>query len=75
MPMIKTFTQTDLIRFLYHETTEEENAEIKRALQYDPDLTLQFDELKNVVTNLDNVLMKPPAASVEKILAYSRNSE
>lgn len=73
MPMIKTFTQNDLIRFLYHETSEEENLEIKRALQYDQDLTLQFEELQTVVNNLDDSMMEPSVDSIEKILSYSRS--
>lgn len=73
MPMIKTFTQNDLIRFLYHETTEEENGEIKRALQYDPELTLQFEQLQSVTKNLEDVMMEPAVGSIQKILNYSKS--
>ena len=71
MPMITTFTQNDLIRFLYHETTEEENGEIKRALQFDSELSLQFEELQLVAKKLNDSLLEPSQGVVEKILSYS----
>lgn len=70
--MITTFTQNDLIRFLYHETSEEENREIKRALQFDSVLSLQFEEIQSVSKNLDGTLVEPSDGVVERILNYSR---
>ena len=43
--MIKTFTQTDLIRYLYHETTEKERKEIDNALICDSELRALYNEL------------------------------
>ena len=72
MPMITVFTQNDLIRFLYHETSEEENREIKRALQFDSELSLQWQELQTVVKRLDDTELQPAEHTVEKILTYSK---
>ena len=38
LPMTQTFTQDDLIRYIYHETTEKETREIDRALICDSEL-------------------------------------
>ena len=72
MPMIKTFTQDDLIRFLYHETSEEENLEFNRALKQDAELALQFNELQATVKKLDDTLLEPSHRAIDSILAYSR---
>ena len=74
MPMIKTFTQDDLIRFLYHETSEEENLELNRALKQDAELALQFNELQATIKKLDETLLEPSTRSIENILSYSRKA-
>ena len=73
MPMIKTFTLDDLIRFLYHETSEEENLEFNRALKQDAELALQFSELQATVKKLDDTLLEPSSRVIESILSYSRS--
>ena len=74
MPMIKIFTQNDLIRFLYHETTEDENREINRLLQHDPELMLQLQELQLVVKNLDETHLEPSKGVVDRILDYAKHA-
>ena len=73
MPMIKTFTQDDLIRFLYHETSEEENVELGRALKQDAELALQYKELQGTIKRLDDSMAEPSAASIDAILKYSKS--
>lgn len=73
MPMIKTFTQDDLIRFLYRETTEEENHELTRALKQDAELALQFNELKATIQKLDDAQEEPSQKVIDSILNYSRS--
>ena len=75
MPMTKTFTQNDLIRFIYHETTEREAQEISRVLSFDPELQLQYRELLLTKNNLDKAQLEPSHAAVENILLYARGLE
>jgi hypothetical protein len=70
--MIKTFTQNDLIRFLYHETSEEETKEINKALLCDSELQEQYKELSVLRKELDAVRLEPSATSVQNILNYAR---
>ena len=70
--MIKVFTQKDLIKFLYHETSEEESKEINNALKCDSELQALFNELKATIAQLDDAQLEPSAASVLNILSYSR---
>ena len=70
--MIKTFTQNDLIRFLYHETSEEETKEINKALLCDSELQTQYKELNATRKELDAVRLEPSAEVVDNILNYAR---
>jgi hypothetical protein len=73
--MIKTFTQNDLIRFLYHETSEKETKEINKALLCDSELQAQYKELNAVRHELDSARLEPSAASVQNILHYARSMQ
>lgn len=54
--MIKTFTQNDLIRYIYNETSHEESVAIQQALLCDGDLHEEHKQLRNTVTLLDELL-------------------
>ena len=47
--MYKTFTQNDLIRFLYNEMTSEESILLREALLNDSDLCDTYYELKSSI--------------------------
>jgi hypothetical protein len=73
--MTKTFTQNDLIRFIYHETTEEETEEISRMLSFDRELQLHYRELLLTKNDMDKAQLEPSAASVANILSYAHGLE
>ena len=73
--MTKTFTQNDLIRFLYHETSEKETKEINKALLCDSELQAQYKELNALLHELDSARLVPSAASVQNILMYARSMQ
>jgi hypothetical protein len=60
------------MRYLYHETTEEEKQEISKALICDAQLLAQYKELLALKRQLDEARLEPSAESVERILSYSR---
>jgi hypothetical protein len=70
--MTKTFTQNDLIRYLYRETSATETTEINKALICDSDLQEQFKELTATKSQLDTVRLQPSVASIRNILSYAR---
>jgi hypothetical protein len=70
--MIKTFTQNDLLRYIYQETTKEENTELETAVIFDDDLSNDLSELKQTVLALDGVEKSPSKFCIEKILDYSK---
>lgn len=73
--MIKIFTQTDLIRYIYHETTEEETKEIKKALERDPELQNLFADLSSMQKQLDHATLEPSSKAILDIISYSRSTK
>lgn len=70
--MTKTFTENDLVRFLYDELTKNEKQALEQALLTDNDLQNQLEQLRAVMGDLNNVQYTPSKHSVNKILDYSK---
>ena len=71
--MIKTFTQNDLVRYIYQETTQKENTEIENALIFDETLNDEYNELLETVGALHHVEVTPSQLSIDRILSYSKS--
>ena len=71
--MTKTFTENDLVRFLYDEVNEDERLEIKESLCADMELRARLDELEEAKSALDAVTFKAPNDVVSRILYASKN--
>ncbi|MFQ3214583.1 MAG: hypothetical protein ACJAT1_000352 [Marivirga sp.] len=72
--MTKTFTHDDLIRYVYNETTNEENHEIKEAIACDAVLMEQYGELRKLKAQLDGSMKTPSEKTINNILEYSKAS-
>jgi hypothetical protein len=73
--MTKTFTQSDLIRFIYQETTEEETQEINRVLSFDRELQLHYRELLLTKESITKAQLEPSPVVIENILRYAHGLE
>ncbi|WP_420388540.1 hypothetical protein [Roseivirga sp.] len=71
--MIKTFTQDDLVRYIYKETSEEENAELVSAMLFDEELEKNYTSLKDVISGLDASMKEPSDKTIDSILSYSKS--
>lgn len=71
--MTKTFTQDDLIRYIYRETTTEETIQIKTALNFDESFSECYHELSKTVELFRWVSFKPSESCIDKILSYSKS--
>lgn len=71
--MIQTFTQHDVIRYVYQETTEEENLMIQDGLVHDSEMLEFYLDMLDVKAGLDKSLQQPSDRSIDNVLAYSRN--
>ncbi len=71
--MTKTFTQDDVVRYIYEETSEQENKEIEQALICDAKLQEVYKELNAVKKQLDHSLKQPSDSTVQSIMNYSKS--
>ena len=71
--MIKTFTQDDLVKYIYRETTSEQTIQMEIALTFDESLSECYHELSKTVDLLRQVPFKPSESCIDKILSYSRS--
>ena len=72
-PMTKTFTEDDLVRFLYDEVNEDERLEMKESLCADMELRTKLEELEETKNMLDAFAIKAPKDVVSRILYASKN--
>jgi hypothetical protein len=68
-------TQEELVRYLYHETSEEKTALIKAALQSDWNLREKFEKISNTHASLDEIKFSPRTQAVNKILEYAAKKQ
>ena len=69
-----SFTQEDLIRFLYGECSPNENKLIQEALVHDWDLKEAYLELVSTKDLLDSVQYTPAQTSVDLILKHNAST-
>ena len=72
MTQIFTLNQNDVIRYLYNETTPQENDRIVEALLFDTELLEFYLESAEIKQSLDQVVISPPQQIVDNIMAYSK---
>jgi hypothetical protein len=73
--MIQIFTQHDVIRYVYQETTETEDLLIQDGFVHDPEMLEFYLDMLDVKAGLDKSYRQPSERSIDNILAYSRNHE
>ena len=73
--MIKDYSQNDLIRFLYHETTTSENHGIAYQLEDDGSYNQSFKDLLKAKRILNSLNLSPAKSKIDQILSMSRNTD
>ena len=71
--MIKTFTYDDVIRYVYEETSTEENLFIEDAMMSDPELMTQFLDTLELRSLMDKIERQPRQITLDSIFSYSRS--
>ena len=71
--MTKTFTQDDVVRYVYEETSPEENLLIEDAMMSEPELMTFFLEALELRALMNKIERQPRVSTVQAILAYSQN--
>jgi thiamine biosynthesis lipoprotein ApbE len=70
--MTKTFTYDDVVRYLYAETTENENALIVEALALDDNLMSFYIDSLEIQNQMNKIAPIPSDRTVAEVFKYSR---
>lgn len=65
------FTETDIIRFIYDETSVEETKQIKDELRKNLVLKSFYEKFQQTLKDLDKLEFEPDPTSVNIVLDYS----
>lgn len=71
--MTKIFTRNDVLRYVYNETSEEENIEIEKALLIQIPLRDFYSDMVDVKQQLENMEVEAPQRIVDNVLEYSKS--
>lgn len=72
--MQHSFTQNQLLRFIYKETSIAETREIQQGLEEDQELYEKYQALMNGYQQLPKVQFNPSDSAIQNILGYSQQS-
>ncbi|MCE6988840.1 hypothetical protein [Dyadobacter sp. CY323] len=70
--MTKTFTYDDVVRYLYAETTENENELIVEALALDDNLMNFYLDSLEIQGQMNKIVRTPSEKSISEVFNYSR---
>ena len=71
--MTKSFTTSDLIRYIYQEMEEEENDQLVLSLQNDQLLMQDYIDLLSTIGKLDLLLTEPSDSIINAIKKKARS--
>ena len=71
--MTKTFTQDDVVRYLYNEIPQKDKARFEEQLICNSTLLDMLHEMRAVKNQLDQLEETPSDSTINSILEYSRN--
>ena len=70
--MTKTFTYDDVVRYLYAETTENENEQIVEALALDDNLMNFYLDSLEIQNQMNKITRTPSEKVISEVFSYSR---
>ncbi|MBS1510085.1 MAG: hypothetical protein JST86_04545 [Bacteroidetes bacterium] len=68
------FTPEDLLLYLYNETSPEQTAAIKTALENDWSLREKFEEITSAQNQLETLQLSPSQQTIDNILQYAEKA-
>ena len=69
-----SFTQEDLVQYLYKETSPDKSAILSAALETDWILREKFKAISAAVNSLENLKLSPRKVAIDNILNYAKRS-
>ena len=71
---MQSFTQEDLVQYLYKETSPEKSAILKAALETDWTLREKFEVISVAVNSLEKLILSPRKIAIDNILNYAKRA-
>jgi hypothetical protein len=71
--MTKTITRDDVLRYVFHETSEEENLAIEKQLIVNSVLMDFYRKSNETLKSIQNIQLEPSEISTNAILDYSES--
>ena len=71
--MIKTVTQDELIKYVYGETSEEENEQIEYSLSFDEELKNDLSDFTFIKNEIKKINLSPSQRLVDNLIFFSKN--
>jgi hypothetical protein len=71
--MTKTITRDDVLRYVFNETSEEENLAIEKQLIVNSGLMDFYRKSSETVKKIQGIQLEPSESSMNKILDYSES--
>lgn len=68
------FTPEDLLQYLYNETSPEQTAQIKAALETDWSLREKFELITSAQKRLETLKLSPSQQTIDNILNYAEKA-
>lgn len=69
--MTKTITRDDVLRYVFNETSEEENLAIEKQLIVNSNLMDFYRQANETVKKVQNLMLEPSEETMNQILDYS----
>ena len=69
--MTKTITQDDVLRYIYKETSPEENLAIEKQLLVNTSLMDFYNQAKNTISKVNEFQVEPSLNIQKRIMEYS----
>ncbi|MDQ3072379.1 MAG: hypothetical protein M3Q97_03825 [Bacteroidota bacterium] len=70
--MPSSYTQEDVVRFIYAEVTPEEHIAIGQAIEQDAVLYETYQEMREVLSRMDKFSASPHPSTIEIIMEHSQ---
>lgn len=71
--MIKTITQDEIVKYIYNETSAEENQQIENVMTWDSELKEEINEMLFLKKEIKKIELKPSDRLTENLLFFSKH--
>lgn len=68
-------TKNQVLRYVYHETSQSESNQIKGEIFAEPEVEEMFYDFVSLKKDLDQIVLTPRKSVIDTILAYAKDAQ